>query len=192
VQLFTGSLQVKAIAETFATGKDVTEMLNGVNTQEKINGWIHSIEPYPLDSEDFFLIVPIVNFFHLDDDIFDYYDVDFFQDASDWHKLWTMNKMSPSIDMYDNFVCLDRFKIDEVIMSVEVSSHGQGGLFYHDLNIFKSDAGVIDHYKNKIYFPPWNKLLPKEGHFLCDGKKIISHSNGELLKLFNKYIATKL
>jgi hypothetical protein len=184
--------EVKAIVEAFSSGIDVTEMLNGVNTEEKVNGWIWSIRPYEMDYEGFFPIVPIVDFFHLDDDIFDYYDVNFFQDASDWHKLWTMNKMSPTRDRYDEFVSLERFKIDDLTLSVEVSSHGQYGLFFHNLNVFKTDACVIDHYKNKIYSSTWNKLLPKEGHFVCDGEKIISHSDTELLEFFELYIAPKL
>jgi hypothetical protein len=66
------------------------------------------------------------------------------------------------------------------------------GLFFHNLGIFKSEADVIKHYKSIIYDTPSTSLTPIEGTFISDGKKIISHSDAELVKLYDRYITPRL
>jgi hypothetical protein len=66
------------------------------------------------------------------------------------------------------------------------------GLFFHNLGVFKSEADVIKHYKNLIYDTPSTSLTPIEGNFISDGEKIISHSDAELVKFYDRYIKPRL
>ena len=66
------------------------------------------------------------------------------------------------------------------------------GLFFDNLCIFKSEAGLIEHYKSLIYDVPTTWLTPVEGYFLSDGEKIISHSDAELVKFYDRYITPRL
>jgi hypothetical protein len=54
------------------------------------------------------------------------------------------------------------------------------------------EAALIEHYKNMMYDPVGNRLTPIEGHFISDGEKIISHSEFELLKFYDRYIEPRL
>jgi len=183
--------EIKAIIKAFNAGKDVSVMLNQVNVEERVNTWIHCLEPFPIDN-DYYLIIPIVEYFHYHEDLLDYHERDFYQGDTHSNKVNTVNGMTPSKDMYDSFTCLERCEIDGAILSVEVDSHGMNGLFFHNLGIFKSEADVIKHYKNIIYDTPSTSLTPIEGTFIFDGKKIISHSDAELVKLYDRYITPRL
>jgi len=183
--------EIKAIIKAFNVGKDVTEMLKHVNVDDRVNTWMRCLEPFPIDN-DYYLIIPIVEYFNYHEDLLDYHDRDFYQGDTDANKVNTVNGMTPSKDMYESFTCLERCEIDGAILSVEVDSHGMNGLFFHNLGIFKSEADVIKHHKSLVYDVPTTWLTPVEGYFLSDGEKIISHSHAELVKFYDRYISPRL
>ncbi len=183
--------EIKAVIKAFNAGKDVSEMLKRVNVEERVNTWMYCLEPFVID-DDYYLIIPIVEYFHYHEDLLDYHDRDFYKGDTDASKVNTVNGMTPSKDMYESFTCLERCEIDGATLSVEVDSHGMNGLFFHNLCIFKSEAGLIEHYKSLIYDVPTTCLTPVEGYFLSDGEKIISHSDAELVKFYDRYITPRL
>lgn len=183
--------EIKAIIKAFNAGKDVSEMLKQVNVGERVNTWMRCLEPFPIDN-DYYLIIPIVEYFHYHEDLLDYHDRDFFRGNTDANKVHTVNSMAPSKDMYDSFTCLERCKIDGATLSVEVNSHGMNGLFFNNLGVFKCEAGVIEHYKGLTYDIPSIWLTPVEGYFISDGEKIISHSDAELVMFYDRYITPRL
>lgn len=183
--------KIKAIIEAFALGQEPSEMLNRVNVEDKVNTWMHCLEPFQID-DDYYLLIPIINYFHFGEDLLDYHERDFLQGKSDREKVLTVNKMSPSKEEYESYTCIERSQTDGAILSVEVNSHGQNGLHFDKLSVFKSEAALIDHYKNMMYDPVGNQLTPIEGHFITDGEKIISHSELDLIKFFDRYIEPRL
>ena len=140
----------------------------------------------------YYLLIPIINYFRFGEDLLDYHERDFFQGKSDRDKVLTVNNMSPSKEEYESYTCIERSQTDGAILSVEVNSHGQNGLYFDKLSVFKSEAALIDHYKNMMYDPVGNQLTPIEGHFITDGEKIISHSELDLIKFFDRYIEPRL
>jgi hypothetical protein len=183
--------EIKAVIEAFNAGKDVSEMLKRINVDERVNTWMYCFQPFQMIPNYSFLI-PIVEYFHYHEDLLDYHDRDFYQADTDAGKVNTVNGMTPSKDMYESFTCIERCAIDEVTLSVKVESHGMNGLFFDNLCIFKSEAGLIEHYKSLIYDVPTTCLTPVEGYFLSDGEKIISHSDAELVKFYDRYITPRL
>jgi hypothetical protein len=166
-------------------------MLKRINVDERVNTWMYCFQPFQMIPNYSFLI-PIVEYFHYHEDLLDYHDRDFYQGDSDASKVNTVNGMTPSMDMYESFTCIERCAIDEVTLSVKVESHGMNGLFFDNLCIFKSEACLIEHYKSLIYDVPTTCLTPVEGYFLSDGEKIISHSDAELVKFYDRYIKPRL
>ena len=183
--------EIEAVIKAFNAGKDVSEMLKRINVDERVNTWMYCLEPFVIDA-DYYLIIPIVEYFHYHEDLLDYHDRDFYPGDTDANKVNTVNGMSPSKDMYESFTCLERREIDGATLSVEVDSHGMNGLFFDNLCIFKSEAGLIEHYKSLIYDTPSTSLTPIEGNFISDGEKIISHSDAELVSLYDRYIKPRL
>ena len=183
--------EIKAVIKAFNEGKDVSEMLKRINVDERVNTWMYCFQPFQMIPNYSFLI-PIVEYFHYYEDLLDYHDRDFYQADTDAGKVNTVNGMTPSKDMYESFTCIERCAIDEVTLSVKVESHGMNGLFFDNLCIFKSEAGLIEHYKSLIYDVPTTCLTPVEGYFLSDGEKIISHSDAELVKFYDRYITPRL
>lgn len=183
--------EIKAVIKAFNAGKDVSEMLKRINVDERVNTWMYCLEPFVID-DDYYLIIPIVEYFHYHEDLLDYHDRDFYKGDTDASKVNTVNGMTPSKDMYESFTCLERCEIDGATLSVEVDSHGMNGLFFHNLGVFKSEAGVIEHYKGLTYDIPSIWLTPVEGYFISDGEKIISHSDAELVKFYDRYITPRL
>ena len=183
--------EIKAIIEAFALGQDTSEMLDRVNVEDKVNTWMHCLEPFEID-DDYYLLIPIINYFRFGEDLLDYHERDFFQGKSDRDKILTVNNMSPSKDEYESYTCIERSQTDGAILSVEVNSHGPNGLYFDKLSVFKSEAALIDHYKNMMYDPVGNRLTPIEGHFISDGEKIISHSELDLIKFHDRYIEPRL
>ena len=183
--------EIKAVIKAFNAGKDVSEMLKRINVDERVNTWMYCFQPFQMIPNYSFLI-PIVEYFHYHEDLLDYHDRDFYQADTDAGKVNTVNGMTPSKDMYESFTCIERCAIDEVTLSVKVESHGMNGLFFDNLCIFKSEAGLIEHYKSLIYDVPTTCLTPVEGYFLSDGEKIISHSDAELVKFYDRYITPRL
>jgi hypothetical protein len=183
--------EIKAVIKAFNAGKDVSEMLKRINVDERVNTWMYCFQPFQMIPNYSFLI-PIVEYFHYHEDLLDYHDRDFYPGDTDANKVNTVNGMSPSKDMYESFTCIERCEIDEATLSVKVDSHGMNGLFFHNLCIFKSEAGLIEHYKSLIYDIPRTCLTPVEGYFLSDGEKIISHSDAELVKFYDRYITPRL
>jgi hypothetical protein len=183
--------EIKAVIKAFNEGKDVSEMLKRINVDERVNTWMYCFQPFQMIPNYSFLI-PIVEYFHYHEDLLDYHDRDFYQADTDAGKVNTVNGMTPSKDMYESFTCIERCAIDEVTLSVKVESHGMNGLFFDNLCIFKSEAGLIEHYKSLIYDVPTTCLTPVEGYFLSDGEKIISHSDAELVKFYDRYITPRL
>jgi hypothetical protein len=183
--------EIKAVIKAFNEGKDVSEMLKRINVDERVNTWMYCFQPFQMIPNYSFLL-PIVEYFHYHEDLLDYHDRDFYQADTDAGKVNTVNGMTPSKDMYESFTCIERCAIDEVTLSVKVESHGMNGLFFDNLCIFKSEAGLIEHYKSLIYDVPTTWLTPVEGYFLSDGEKIISHSDAELVKFYDRYITPRL
>lgn len=183
--------EIKAVIKAFNEGKDVSEMLKRINVDERVNTWMYCFQPFQMIPNYSFLI-PIVEYFHYHEDLLEYHDRDFYRGDTDANKVHTVNGMSPSKDMYEDFTCIERCEIDEVTLSVKVESHGMNGLFFDNLCIFKSEAGLIEHYKSLIYDVPTTWLTPVEGYFLSDGEKIISHSDAELVKFYDRYLKPRL
>lgn len=114
----------------------------------------------------------------MDEDLLDYYVPDYFQQNTDWHKLWTLSDMASKIDSLE---CTSTYHLerDGLIISVEANLHGQNGLYFDNLRVFESIDGLFSHYC-------------EEGNFIYRDKKIYSHNEQDLLALYKAHIEPRL
>jgi len=156
---------------------DFSFILSGINKGDAVNQWVYNDEPFSHDYDIFYLF-PQRDFFHLDGDILDYYDKDYLEQNTDWHRLWTLSDMGSRIE-YDQCTCVEHMLMNGVTVTVEVNQHGQNGLYFHNLKLFKSLDEMISFYRNQDMLVFMNK-------------KFHSHSDDELLALYNKHITSRL
>jgi len=114
----------------------------------------------------------------VDEDLLDYYDPDYIQQNTDWHKLWTLSDMASKIDSLE---CTSIYHLerDGLIISVEANLHGQNGLYFDNLRVFESIDGLFSHYC-------------EEGNLIFRDKKIYSHNEQDLLALYKAHIEPRL
>jgi len=98
----------------------------------------------------------------VDEDLLDYYDPDYIQQNTDWHKLWTLSDMASKIDSLE---CTSIYHLerDGLIISVEANLHGQNGLYFDNLRVFEPIDGLFSHYceeGNFIYTDLSPSLVP--------------------------------
>ena len=70
--------QVNKILSNFKNGKEVESLLAAINCFDIVNSWVDESEPFP--SEDtYYSLMSVSDFFHVDEDLLDYHDRDYFQ-----------------------------------------------------------------------------------------------------------------
>ena len=62
----------------FQESTDFSFILAGINKRDDVNQWVYEQEPFPVGDCIFFYLFPQHEFFHLDTDLLDYYDSDYF------------------------------------------------------------------------------------------------------------------
>tara|TARA_B110000027_G_scaffold97200_1_gene102681 strand:- start:812 stop:1351 length:540 start_codon:yes stop_codon:yes gene_type:complete len=165
--------QVNKILSNFKNGKEVESLLAAINCFDIVNSWVDESEPFP--SEDtYYSLMSVSDFFHVDEDLLDYHDRDYFQQNTDWHKLWTLSDMASKIDSHE---CTSIYHLerDGLIISVEANLHGQNGLYFDNLRLFQSLENLYSYYK-------------ENGNFIFRDKTFYSHDEQELQSLFEAYI----
>ena len=154
---------------------DFSFIMAGINMGDNVNHWVY--EKYPdKDDVDIFYLFPQREFFHLDEDLLDYYDRDYFQKNTDWHRLWTLSDMGARIE-YDQCTCVEHMEMNGATVTVEVNQHGQNGLYFDNLKIFKTLDEMFSYYR-------------KQDLLVFKDKKFHSHSDEEMLGLFETHIAS--
>ena len=165
--------QVNKILSNFTDGKEAESLLTLINSGDIVNSWVYETEPFP-NEDKYYALMPISGFFHVDEDLLDYYDPDYFQQNTDWHKLWTLSDMASKIDSLE---CTSIYHLerDGLIISVEANLHGQNGLYFDNLRLFESLENLYSYYK-------------ENGNFIFRDKTFYSHDEQELQSLFEAYI----
>ena len=165
--------QVNKILSNFTDGKEAESLLTLINSGDIVNSWVYETEPFP-NEDKYYALMPVSDFFHVDEDLLDYYDPDYFQQNTDWHKLWTLSDMASKIDSLE---CTSIYHLerDGLIISVEANLHGQNGLYFDNLRLFQSLENLYSYYK-------------ENGNFIFRDKTFYSHDEQELQSLFEAYI----
>ena len=169
--------QVNKILSNFKNGKEVESLLAAINCFDIVNSWVDESEPFP--SEDtYYSLMSVSDFFHVDEDLLDYHDRDYFQQNTDWHKLWTLSDMASKIDSLE---CTSIYHLerDGLIISVEANLHGQNGLYFDNLRVFESLEALFLFYKEL-------------GGLVFRHTQFYSHSDSEMLSLYNLYIPHRI
>lgn len=162
----------------FQESTDFSFILAGINKRDDVNQWVYEQEPFPVGDCIFFYLFPQREFFHLEADLLDYYDSDYFQQNTDWHRLWTLSDMGSRIE-YDQCTCIEYTEINGVTVTVEVNHHGQNGLYFDNLKLFKSLDEMFIYYR-------------KQDFLVFRDKKFYSHNDEELLVLYERHIASRI
>ena len=157
---------------------DFSFILAGINKRDIVNQWVYEREPFPVGDCIFFYLFPQRQFFHLGGNLLDYYDSDYFQQNTDWHRLWTLSDMGSRIE-YDQCTCIEYTEINGVTVTVEVNHHGQNGLYFDNLKLFKSLNEMFFYYR-------------KQDFLVFRDKKFYSHNDEELLVLYERHIASRI
>ena len=170
-------IQVNKILSNFTDEKEAESLLTLINSGDIVNSWVYETEPFP-NEDKYYALMPVSDFFHVDEDLLDYYDPDYFQQNTDWHKLWTLSDMASQIDTLE---CTSIYHLerDGLIISVEANLHGQNGLYFDNLRVFESIDGLFSHYC-------------EEGNLIFRDKKIYSHNEQDLLALYKAHIEPRL
>ena len=158
-------------------GEKIESLLTAINYGDTVNSWVYETEPFP-NEDKYYALMSVSDFFHLDEDLLDYYDRDYFQQNSDWHKLWTLADMASKIDCLE---CTSIYHLerDGLIISVEANLHGQNGLYFDNLRVFESIDGFFSYYC-------------EEGNLIFRDKTIYSHNKQDLLALYKAHIESRL
>ena len=166
-------IQVNKILHNFTDAKEAESLLTLINSGDIVNSWVYETEPFP-NEDKYYALMPVSDFFHVDEDLLDYYDPDYFQQNTDWHKLWTLSDMASKIDSLE---CTSIYHLerDGLIISVEANLHGQNGLYFDNLRLFQSLENLYSYYK-------------ENGNFIFRDKTFYSHDEQELQSLFEAYI----
>jgi len=169
--------QVNKILHNFTDAKEAESLLTLINSGDIVNSWVYETEPFP-NEDKYYALMPVSDFFHVDEDLLDYYDPEYFQQNTDWHKLWTLSDMASKIDSLE---CTSIYHLerDGLIISVEANLHGQNGLYFDNLRVFESIDGLFSHYC-------------EEGNLIFRDKKIYSHNEQDLLALYKAHIEPRL
>jgi hypothetical protein len=169
--------QVNKILHNFTDAKEAESLLTLINSGDIVNSWVYETEPFP-NEDKYYALMPVSDFFHVDEDLLDYYDPDYFQQNTDWHKLWTLSDMASKIDSLE---CTSIYHLerDGLLISVEANLHGQNGLYFDNLRVFESIDGLFSHYC-------------EEGNLIFRDKKIYSHNEQDLLALYKAHIEPRL
>jgi hypothetical protein len=162
----------------FQESTDCSFLLAGINKQDDVNQWVYEHEPFPVEDCQFFYLFPQREFFHLDADLLNYYDSEYFQNNTDWHRLWTLCDMGSRIE-YGQCTCIEYTEINGVTVTVEVNQHGQNGLYFDNLKLFKSLDEMFIYYR-------------KQNFLVFRDKKFYSHNDEELLVLYERHIASRI
>ena len=170
-------IQVNKILHNFTDEKEAESLLTLINSGDIVNSWVYETEPFP-NEDKYYALMPVSDFFHVDEDLLDYYDPDYFQQNTDWHKLWTLSDMASQIDTLE-CTSIYHFERDSLIISVEANLHGQNGLYFDNLRVFESIDGLFSHYC-------------EEGNLIFRDKKIYSHNEQDLLALYKAHIEPRL
>ena len=156
---------------------DCEPLLAKINKGDSVNSWVYGSEPFP--SEDsYYSLSPIHEFFHEDEDLLDYYDKDYLQQNTDWHRLWRLGDMASKIDC-DQCSSIYYVEINDVVLSAEANLHGQNGFYFDNLRLFDSLDDLFLHYKDK-------------GNLVFRDKTFYSHNEQELLALNKAHIESRL
>lgn len=161
----------------FKASTDHSFILSGLNKGEDVCGWVYNDEPFPLDDPGYYLLRQH-EFFHLHEDLLDYYDREYFQQNTDWHRLWTLGDMGSQYD-YEQCTCVVHTEMHGVTLTAEVNQHGQNGLYFDNLKLFKSLDEMYSYYRMQDY------LVFKD-------KKFHSHSDKEMLAFYEAHIASRI
>jgi hypothetical protein len=170
-------IQVNKILQNFTDEKEAESLLTLINSGNIVNSWVYETEPFP-NEDKYYALMPVSDFFHVDEDLLDYYDPDYFQQNTDWHKLWILSDMASQIDTLE-CTSIYHFERDGLIISVEANLHGQNGLYFDNLRVFESIDGLFSHYC-------------EEGNLIFRDKKIYSHNEQDLLALYKAHIEPRL
>ena len=170
-------IQVNKILSNFTDEKETESLLTVINSGDIVNSWVYETVPFP-DEDKYYALMSVSEFFHVDEDLLDYYDRDYFQQNTDWHKLWTLGDMASKIDC-DECTSIYHLERDGLIISVEANLHGQNGLYFDNLRVFESIDGLFSHYC-------------EEGNLIFRDKKIYSHNEQDLLSLYKAHIEPRL
>lgn len=161
----------------FSEKGDCELLLSEINVDDWVNQWVYGTEPFP--SEDaYYSLVSITDFFHEDEDLLDYYDRDYFQQKTDWHRLWTLSDMGSRIE-YDQCTCVEHMEMNGATVTVEVNQHGQNGFYFDNLKLFKTLDEMFSYYR-------------KQDLLVFKDKKFHSHSDEEMLALYETHIASRI
>ena len=169
--------QVNKILHNFTDAKEAESLLTLINSGDIVNSWVYETEPFP-NEDKYYALMPVSDFFHVDEDLLDYYDPDYFQQNTDWHKLWTLSDMASKIDSLE---CTSIYHLerDGLIISVEANLHGQNGLYFDNLRIFESLEALFLFYKEL-------------GGLVFRHTQFYSHGDAEMLSLYNLYIPHRI
>jgi hypothetical protein len=169
--------QVNKILHNFTDAKEAESLLTLINSGDIVNSWVYETEPFP-NEDKYYALMPVSDFFHVDEDLLDYYDPEYFQQNTDWHKLWTLSDMASKIDSLE---CTSIYHLerDGLIVSVEANLHGQNGLYFDNLRVFESLEALFLFYKEL-------------GGLVFRDKKIYSHNEQDLLALYKAHIEPRL
>jgi hypothetical protein len=165
--------KIKHAIELFKAGEDVQSLLNEINNSDELITWVYEYEGISL-AEWFMYIRALPEFFYGDDDPREYYGDDFFKDFDTPQK--KLNWIKDQASIYKECGCSVEFnEINGMIVSLEFTAY-PGDIVCENLIIAKDVKDIIEVYKDK------NMLL-------LDGHQIYTHTDFEMIRLFDKYFS---